>query len=484
MRIGELLIAARLVTPGQIDEALRLQQVDGGRIGQKLIDIGAIDAAALAKFSHHIPRAPVSIAETGISETELLNLLLKTFLSAGLETLAACSEAMMLPTAIMAELFDSGVRNQLFTGLGQAMGGGMRYGLTEKGRKRAVEALEASSYAGAAPVTLASYTHWLELQKITNEAVDWAGIQAAFADLQVADAFIDQIGPAIRSGRPVLLYGPPGNGKTSTAQRLSRVFKDVIYVPHAVMIDGQVMRVFDPDVHEPVDNKPKSALLKVSLFAEDFDQRWVACKRPFIITGGELTLEMLDLRYEPTANFYEAPLHVKAAGGCLLIDDFGRQIVSPTALLNRWIVPLESRVDYMKLHTGKSFKLPFEAIVIFSTNLAPADLMDPAFLRRIPYKLEVGAPAPALYKRIFADVAAANGLAEAFNDAVFDDIVAKLMARNVPLAAYQPRFLIEQIVAACRFKARALGFHVEFVDYAISNLSIGGGAPAETPVNL
>ncbi len=481
MRIGELLVAARLVTSDDVDAALRLQSNEGGSIGQKLIEIGAIDQATLDKFSHQIPKAPVSIAETGISETELLNLLLKTVLSGGLETLAACADAMRLPTAIMAELFDSGVRNQLFNGLGQAMGGGgMRYGLTEKGRKRAVEALEASSYAGAAPVTLASYTNWLELQKVTNENIDWAGIQAAFADLQVADAFVDQIGPAIRSGRPVLLYGPPGNGKTSTAQRLSRVFKDVIYVPHAVMIDGQIMRVFDPDVHQPVDNKPKSALLTVSLFAEDFDQRWVACMRPFIVTGGELTLEMLDLRYEPTANFYEAPLHVKAAGGCLLIDDFGRQIVSPTALLNRWIVPLESRVDYMKLHTGKSFKLPFEAIVIFSTNLAPADLMDPAFLRRIPYKLEVGAPPLALYKRIWADVSAANGLGAAFNDAVFDDIVAKLTARNVPLAAYQPRFLIEQIVAACRFKAMPMGFHVEFVDYALSNLSIGGDAPPGT----
>lgn len=481
MRIGELLVAARLVTPEQVAEALRLQITNGGRIGQNLVAIGAISAERLEAFSHQIPKAPDSIAATGLGETELIALLLKTVLSAGLETLAACSNALKLPSALMADLFDIATRNQLFHGLGMApAGGGMRYELTERGRQRALEALAASSYSGAAPVPLASYTQWLNLQKVTNEAVDWPAISAAFADLQIADAFVDQIGPAVRSGRPVLLYGPPGNGKTSTAQRLSRVFKDIIYVPHAVSIDGQIMRVFDPDVHIPITDTPKPSLFAPSLFAEDFDERWVACRRPFIITGGELTLEMLDLRYESSANFYEAPLHVKAAGGCLLIDDFGRQMVSPTALLNRWIVPLESRVDYMKLHTGKSFKLPFEAIVIFSTNLAPSDLMDPAFLRRIPYKLEVGAPAPALYKRIFADVAAANGLGEAFDDAVFNDIVAKLAERQVPLAAYQPRFLIEQIVASCRFKAMPLRFHPEFVDYALSNLSIGGSVSTET----
>lgn len=470
MRIGELLVAAGLVTHDQVERALRLQQEEGGRIGDKLVAIGAIDAETLHRMSHQAPPAPRSIAETGIPETELINLLLKVMLTGAHETLTACSEALALPSAVTATLLELGVRSGLIMLLAPGAQGS-RHTMTEKGRQRANDALEASSYAGAAPVPLPLYIDWLERQRVTNEAITWEGIKAAFAGLEVTDAFIDQIGPAVCAGRPLLLDGPPGNGKTSTAQRLGRLFKDVIHIPHAVMIDGQVMRVFDPDMHQPVSATRQSRKL---LLADEFDARWVACRRPFIVTGGELTLEMLDLRHEPSANFYEAPLHVKASGGIILIDDFGRQMVTPTELLNRWIVPLENRVDYLKLHTGKSFRLPFEAIVIFSTNLAPADLMDPAFLRRIPYKLEVGAPSPDLYRRIFRGVSDAAGMGDALTDDVLDIVIAKLGAAGQPLAAYQPKFMIDQIVAACRFQNAPLAFHPAYVDYAISNLSVGG----------
>lgn len=473
MRIGELLVAAGLVSPEQVEHALQLQQDEGGRIGDKLVAIGAIDAETLHRMSHQAPVAPRSIAETGIPEAELVSLLLKVMLTGGHETLVACSEALALPTAVTMALMDTAVRSGLLMLLAPGAQGA-RHTLTEKGRQRANDAMEASSYAGPAPVPLGLYIEWLERQKVTNEAITWSGIQAAFEGLEVTDAFIDQIGPAVCSGRPLLLYGPPGNGKTSTAQRLGRLFRDVVHIPHAVLIDGQVMRVFDPDMHQPAAAAPRS--VRRSLLAEEFDPRWMACRRPFLVTGGELTLEMLDLRHEPSANFYEAPLHVKAAGGILLIDDFGRQMVTPTELLNRWIVPLENRVDYLKLHTGKSFRLPFEAIVIFSTNLAPADLMDPAFLRRIPYKLEVGAPNPDLYRRIFSSVAIAAGLGEALSEEVLDTVIAKLGAAGQPLAAFQPRFLVEQIVAACRFQNAPLAFHPAFVDYAISNLSVGGSS--------
>ena len=244
------------------------------------------------------------------------------------------------------------------------------------------------------------------------------------------------------------------------------------------MIEGQIMRVFDPNLHQPIADKrtvdqaaEKPAIAPaITLRREDFDMRWVPCRRPFVVAGGELTLEMLDLRHEATANFYEAPLHIKASGGCLLIDDFGRQLVSPTALLNRWIVPLENRMDYLKLHTGKSFGLPFEALVIFSTNLEPADLMDPAFLRRIPYKLEVAGPSREAFRRIFEKISTGQGLAT--SDEVFDYVLSELEKRGTELANYQPKFLIDQIVAACGFKETTPKFDRKLVDYAISNLSV------------
>ncbi len=475
MRIGELLVAAKLVTAADIDAALNLQITQGGRLGENLVSLGVIKAGVIEAFLEAIPPVPLSIAQTGIGETELLNLLLKAILAGSLETITAFTDAIKLTAKVTADLVDIAVDAQFLSALGQGSQGapsGVRYALTDKGRERASEAMAASSYAGPAPVTLASYTERLSRQKVTNEVVSWSKIQAAFSDLQVADAFVDQIGPAVRSGRAVLLYGPPGNGKTSIAQRLNKVFRDVVYIPHAVMIEGQVMKVFDPDVHVPITPDDQDGYkAAVSLRREDLDARWVPCRRPFIVTGGELTLEMLDLRHETTANFYVAPLHVKASGGCLLIDDFGRQLVSPTALLNRWIVPLESRMDYLKLHTGKSFGLPFEAMVIFSTNLEPADLMDPAFLRRIPYKLEIGAPPLDTYRRIFDNVAAANGMT--LSDEAFEYIVRELTeTQDGPLAAYQPKFLIDQVVAACGFMEMTAQFERRFVDYALSNLTV------------
>ena len=204
---------------------------------------------------------------------------------------------------------------------------------------------------------------------------------------------------------------------------------------------------------------------------EEVDERWVPCKRPFVITGGELTLDMLDLRYDTTGNFYEAPLHMKALGGCFMIDDFGRQLVSPTNLLNRWIVPLENRVDYLKLHTGKIFTIPFEALIIFSTNLEPEDLMDPAFLRRLPYKIEVGPPRIEEYQRIFEMECKRQGLE--LPGYVFDTIVREIREQNgMDLAAYQPRFIVDQVVATCRFLGEPAHFEPRFIDYAVRNLGV------------
>lgn len=473
MRIGELLVAAGLVSAADVSAAIGRQRREGGRLGQNLVATGAVDADALAAFIDAVPPEPMSARETGIDEKSLVDLILKTMTTRPVETLAELSAALRLPPKVVSDLVDFAVRGQLL-GLAGSSGGAMamRYEMTDAGKRRAQEALGRSQYVGPAPVPLDVYAHWLQRQKITNEAVNVEVMQQAFEGLEVPRSFIDQIGPAVCSGRALLMYGPPGNGKTSVAQRLERVFRQIIYIPHAVAVEGQIMQVFDPDVHQPVLGEAPS-LLDGGLHRDEADARFVACRRPFIVTGGELTLEMLDLKHEPLANFYVAPLHIKASGGCLLIDDFGRQLVSPTVLLNRWIVPLENRVDYLKLHTGKSFQLPFEAVVILSTNLAPSDLKDPAFLRRIPYKLEVGAPAPETWRRIFAGVARAHGLGERLTDPVVSGIIKTLTeAHGLELAAFQPRFIIEQIVAGCRFRGVPLDFLPELVDYAIGNLVV------------
>jgi hypothetical protein len=275
----------------------------------------------------------------------------------------------------------------------------------------------------------------------------------------------------------MLLYGPPGNGKTSVAHALGGIFNDVIYVPYAISVEGQIIRYHDPSIHIPIGPAQIRDEHEPSFIrAADFDSRWVPCRRPFVITGGELTLEMLDLRYDATGHFYEAPLHVKALGGCFIIDDFGRQLVSPRNLLNRWIVPLENRVDYLNLHTGKSFVIPFEELVIFSTNLEPEDLMDPAFLRRLPYKIEVGAPSLEIYRRIFQKECTKQGLE--LKDEVLEAIAYKVRnEKGLELASFQPKFIVDQVVATCRFMGQKPHFEPRYITYALDNLKVHRTSP-------
>ena len=401
-------------------------------LGDHLVATGAIGKQALESFLHRIPAEPRDLASTKIDPSELMSMLMKVIYTDHLETVRQFIEAIKLPYVIVVDLVRMAIDRHLLHTLGTRESANpldMSYAFTDGGKRWVLDALNQMRYSGPAPVTLEEFNQQVNLQKITNELITFERIRGAIGELTFEDRIIEQSGPALNSGRAMLLYGPPGNGKTSVALSFASVFTDVIYVPYAVFVEGQIMRVYDPSLHIPLSVVDASQEGRLSFVRrEEYDARWIACRRPFVVTGGELTLEMLDLRFDPVANLYEAPLHVKALGGCFVIDDFGRQLVSPTNLLNRWIVPLESRIDYLKLHTGKTFTIPFEEMVIFSTNLEPEDLMDPAFLRRLPYKIEVAGPSVELFKRIFHKECERQGLE--VSSELFDVVVHKLTQRK------------------------------------------------------
>ena len=480
LRLGDLLVRAKLVSAEQVARALELQAELGGRLGDRLVASGAIAQNVLDSFIHRMPLEPADIAATRVDATELLGLLVKLIYVEHIETIRQYIGAIKLPYNIVLDLVQMAIDRQLLHALGTRDSKNphdVSYAITDGGRRWVLDALDQSRYAGPAPVTLEEFTAQVNVQKVTNELVTFERIRKCLGDLTFEDSIVEQSGPALNSGRAILLYGPPGNGKTSVALSFANVFTDVIYVPYAVIVEGQIMRVFDPSFHIPLSSPPSSQEGKLSFIrSEEYDARWVPCQRPFVLTGGELTLEMLDLRYDPAVNFYEAPLHVKALGGCFVIDDFGRQMVTPRNLLNRWIVPLENRYDYLKLHTGKTFTIPFEELIIFSTNLEPEDLMDPAFLRRLPYKIEVGGPSLELFKRIFAKECTRQGMPPLDN--LIDFVVHKITKeKGLELAAYQPRFIVDQVAATCRFMGQPPHFEPRFIDYAINNLKVHRHAP-------
>ena len=456
--------------------ALDRQVAEGGRLGDNLVAIGAIDKKTLDAFIHRLPVEPLDIPSSGIDELELMSLLVKLIYLNRLETCREFIDAIKLPYPIVAELNKMAIDRKLLRILGSHTDNplDMGYVLTDEGKRYTVDALAQLRYVGPAPVAIEEFNYRVNLQKLTNELVTFERIRKGLGDLTFDDSMIEQCGPGINSGRAMLLYGPPGNGKTSVAHALGSVYNDVIYVPYAISVEGQIIRFFDPSIHVPIrrsDDGHEDDISVSFVRSQELDMRWVPCRRPFVVTGGELTLDMLELRYDETGHFYEAPLHVKALGGTFVIDDFGRQLVSPTHLLNRWIVPLENRIDYMKLHTGKSFSIPFEELVVFSTNLEPEDLMDTAFLRRLPYKIEVGAPTLENYKRIFEKECARQGLP--LSEEVFETIVYKLQhEKDLDLAGFQPRFIVDQVVATCRFMGQAPHFEPRFIEYALNNLRV------------
>jgi len=475
MSLGNILVAKGLVTPEDVQRAMEHQRENGGRFGDNLVAVGAATAEEIDAVLNEVPDAPRRLEDTGIDPMNLLQLMMKGMFAENLETVAGLAEAMMLFSSVVKPLMEEALDRQWVEAVGQVSGGAgalgeTRYALTKDGRRWTQEAMDLCQYFGPAPVSLEAFQERILLQRMTNEWISRPVMLEAFGDLVIPERFVSRLGPAINSATALLIYGPAGNGKTTIAEIVGKIFENVIYVPHCFEVDGQIIKVYDPSIHKTIERPPEVEGEVRSLRRDTLDKRWMPCYRPMVMTGGELTLEMLDLKFNEIAKFYDAPMHIKALNGTFLIDDFGRQRASPEDILNRWIVPLNSRVDYLNLHTGKSFQLPFDELVIFSTNLKPSDLMDPAFQRRINYKLETVAPPEDVFRDVFENVAAKNGLQ--LSEEIYQQVIASIRDNNAPLAYFQPNFIVDQVLASCKFEDMESQFTKDNVEDAMLNLFV------------
>mgnify|MGYP006286700387 FL=1 len=396
------------------------------------------------------------ISDTGLSKLWLQDLALKILYFQGYLTGYEIAEKITLPyTSVVDKILDSLKREKFIEVKASTMGlgeGSYQYGITEAGINRAREAIDRSQYAGPAPVPLSDYNYAIKKQSLGKLNVSPRALRHYLSELTLSEEIINRVGPAINSGTSVFIYGPPGNGKTSIARAIgSMILKETIYIPYALYIEGQVVKLYDSVNHEIIPekdvNETGTGSLKTGMRR---DPRWVRIKRPFIVVGGELTLTDLDLVFNPVTKFYEAPFQLKAAGGLLLVDDFGRQQVRPTDLLNRWIIPLENQIDFLTLHTGRKVEVPFNELIVFSTNLPPRDLVDEAFLRRLRHKIRVGDPSFEEYRRIFQQISESKNIT--FNEENLAYLIKKWYikpGRN--LRGSHPKEICNQIIDLSKF---------------------------------
>ena len=409
------------------------------------------------------PPTPTTLEQAGLTRDTVLGLVLKVLYSGEL-TGRELVEEVKLGWQILEPIVEAARREQLMevkraTGAGTA---GYQYALGDKGRDRAEQFFDVNGYVGPAPVPLQQYVAYVSALGKQNKIIDREVIAAGFTDLIVADDMLDQLGPAVSTRRAMFLYGPPGNGKSAMSAGIGRALGGAIYMPYALDMGGQVVTLFDPITHVPQPLEDGNTLMRADTAA---DPRWIRVRRPVITVGGELTLEQLDLKFNPLSKYYEAPVQLKANCGVLLVDDFGRQRIPASDLLNRWIVPLESRIDFLALHTGRKFSVPFDVLVIFATNLEPRTLADEAFLRRIPYKVRATNPTLEQFSAIFQMVCDQHGVA--FDPAVVDHLCKEYYeGRGLEMRGCHPRDLVQQMVTLCRYRKQPLEITRKLLDEA------------------
>ncbi|MGR3714113.1 MAG: ATPase [Shimia sp.] len=418
------------------------------------------------------PPPPKRLEDMKLPVVMMRDIMLKTMFRKNIDMVSDVARAICLPTAVTQELIDMAREQRLLEATGTLnanSGNEMGYQLTDVGKARALDALAQSEYFGAMPVPLDVYREQVKRQSIRNVMITRGQLTDAMGHLILPPSLLSELGPAVSSGRSILMYGPPGNGKSSISNGIRDAMGDKVYVPHAIEYAGQVITVYDPIVHSAAtgDEQDASSLRRVARF----DSRYVKCDRPTVITGGELSLSMLDLVYNPTARTYQAPLQLKSTGGIFIVDDLGRQEEPPQSLVNRWIVPLEESKDILALQSGEKFEVPFDTLVIFSTNFHPNEIFDQAALRRIFYKIKIDGPNQENFLKIFALVAKKKGLP------LDEASLIHLLKNKYPTieniyANYQPVFLIDQMIAICEFEGIPYQMSPELIDRSWANMFV------------
>jgi len=457
-RLGERVLNKGLISKNDLKKAIERQRLYGGKIGFNLTELNLITESELSNFFKFTPYEPDNVTETGIELGFIADLILKHCLFLKIFTIEHLTKKTKLSFSVINHIIND-LRKDSFIEIAKGdtsfNTSNYEYKMTDSGINRALQVLEECRYVGPAPVSLDEYRYAIEIQTIKNIEVTYEDLKKAFSDIVVSDEKIKTYGSAMNSVKPIFLYGPPGNGKTTIAESIGQSLPGDIYVPYSVLVGNQVIIVYDQVNHKAVDSKE---------FVDQLDQRWIKIKRPVVMAGGELNLKTLDLDFNPDSKYYEAPLQMKANNGLFIVDDFGRQIVDPQTLLNRWIIPLDRQTDFLTLHTGMKFEIPFDQLVIFATNLPPKKIADDAFLRRLRYKIRIDYPTVGEFQEIFKNICISNRIS--FNEDAFNHLTDKYEKSQRKLSCCHPRDLIDQIMDFAHFSRKPPKIMEDSIDKA------------------
>jgi predicted ATPase with chaperone activity len=412
---------------------------------------------------HFWPAEPTSLEDAGLSASLVESLLCQVLQAVGTQSGRKLSEAIGLPFAVIEQQLGNLRARQIVAHARSAPFNDYYYALTDNGQKRALQHQQSFRYSGPAPVPLADYLLSVEAQANQYVPIERQQLLESLQHISFEPAWLDFLGPAVNSNGGIFLYGPPGNGKSTLAKCLTVLRGESVWIPHAIIDDGMIIKLFDAAYH-----RPKSAANGQSTDTASYDKRWIRIERPTVVVGGELTLDNLEVRHDPRSNTCEAPLQLKSNCGSLLIDDFGRQRVAPAELLNRWIIPLENKIDYLTLPTGKKIAVPFEQIVLFSTNLQPHDLVDEAFLRRVPFKIEIRDPSEEEFSRLFREACKTMGFP--WRPEVVNQLIRGFFYPNkLPLRRCYARDLLNQVRAVCAYRGEPIDLRIDYLQHACRN---------------